>query len=199
MNRSHINDEYIRHAVAQALDHGLNAAAVVYANEARKLFGNNHRGMPSAPGAYPHTQTGRLRGSVVPVAPWTAGTPGTAYYGSNVAYGRYLHYGATIRPKQAKAIPVPLNHEAKRMLRRASVGGGLRQFRLKSFKAPNGELFLAETTARGQLKAGGARFVLRKQVRIAPRPWITMPGGRPDAEASAKASQAFASKLREYI
>ncbi len=166
------NDGDFLRRLAEAVDKGATEMAIIGADTAARSFGTDHGGVASLAGMAPNTQTGNLRNSIVYVTPQAKGTPGFAAYGTNLVYSRILEFGGTIRPKTAKALPVPINGAARAMLRKLN-GRSLRTFKLVLTKRPGKEPILVEKTPTGRDKKNGAVFVLKRSVRIRPRPYLT--------------------------
>lgn len=164
------NREALMARLIPACNKALLAAAEIGAREAENLLHKGERWQPSNPGNPPNFQTGELAGSIRTVGADALGKPLSAAYGTAVMHGLYMEKGATIRPKTAKAIPVPLNTQAKQMLQRIR-GASLRTQKLIPIKK-DGKSYLVEKTPTGRVKKNGAIFALRKLVVIAARPWI---------------------------
>lgn len=159
-------------ALTRAFNKGVTNAALAAATQAERSFGSDHGGVPSAPGSPPNSQSGNLRNHIAFASPDALSTPGHAAFGTNVEYGRHLEFGAVVRPRTVRYLPVPVNKPAKDMLRRLK-GGSLRSQKLKFIKYRNGTKMLREVTpAKGQLKKNGAAFVLKLVVVIVARPWL---------------------------
>ena len=165
-----------------AVDDGLGAAAWVAARHAVRSMSKPG---PSAPGAYPGTDTGLGRASVVAVHPRELGTPGRAAYGSNVAYMRKQEFGGIIRAKGKRYLTVPLNREAK-LLRR----------RTPDLRSVPGLVIVKGLLGR---KGPGGRFVplfaLKRQVRLPPRPWALRCG----LESATAMKEAFVKVVRDGL
>ena len=169
-------------SIAPAVDAGLYAAGLALQDHIVRGFGTNHGGRRSAPGAFPNSQTGLARASFA-----TVGGRGYALVGSNLAYLRWLNNGASISPKNGKALGIPLIAQAETLVRRN--GGSIRQaidamkgMGVVSFRRSNsGTLVVLDTggpsrrgLARG-VKSGEAWFLLTsKTIHIAPRPWARL-------------------------
>lgn len=173
------NIDDLKRALGPAVDAGVSEMALVLADAAARSMGRDHGGVPSAPGMSPNSQSGHLRNSIVYVTPGRLGTPGRAAVGSNAPYARILEQGGTIFPKSVKYLPVPINKAAKKMLNATSdrgAGGVGPQSSLRRFKlqliVKDGKAMLLEKTATGKIKKNGAAFVLKKSVRIKPRPYL---------------------------
>lgn len=121
----------------------------------------------SKPGGFPAARSGFLSRSVTS----TGAQGGVSYAGTNVKYGRYLEYGAVIRPKQARALTIPLNGEAVRLLARHRRTRNIPNLRV--VKLRDGRMFLVGKRHRaGKNEKPVFLFVLKQEVRIAPRPWL---------------------------
>lgn len=165
----------------KAVEAGLQQAGIVVQAEMIRRLGQN--ASPSPIGSAPGVDTGRLRRSIT--VERESGL--SVVIGTNLAYGRYLEFGARPTAKRVKFLPVPLTREAKMAQRRV---GSVRQIPgLKAIKTPRG-MFLVK-------HKGGKRarvefwFVLKKSVQIRPRPWL-----RPSLDAALPRAQA---KLRDTV
>jgi hypothetical protein len=129
-------------------------------------FGNR-----STPGEPPRKDNNVLAGSIMAVPDHAAKV---VRVGTIVPHGRYMEFGANIRPKKGKTLPVPINAAAAKMLRKDAVRlGGLKTQNMTVIRTRTGALYLVETTAKtGKIKKNGAKFKLVKSVRILPRPWV---------------------------
>lgn len=157
-------NNYLRHVRAAAED-ALFAGALLCADQAVRNFGRAHGGVPSLPGNPPNSQTGHLRNSVTAVHPRDLGIPLTAAFGTNVKYGRYLEFGAS--PRGNPYLTIPIHPEAKRASRR---GQSARSFRLRFVKTKNAALLVKDVPGRHARME--VWYVLKRQVRIAARPWL---------------------------
>lgn len=171
-------------AIVPAINAGLTAGAARCADEAVRSFGAS----PSRPGGPPGVDTGHLRRSIAFVSPEAAGTPLKAYFGTAVAYGRWLEFGAFITPKRAKYLLVPVDRALAQRLRRMGAGAGgarampgLKYIPPGKGKRHGGRLVLASSVkvhvrgSKGKSRtasAGKTVFVLKDSVRLQPRPWI---------------------------
>lgn len=134
---------------------------------------------PSKAGSPPGVDRGTLRRSITYKA-----SPRMAVIGTPLKYGWVQEFGAVggvIRPRTVKALPVPLNYEAKRMLRTLSINGrqvaSLRSRNLTYVPKKDGERvgFLVEKIVKNGKNKGefrGAVFALRKSIKSRPRPWV---------------------------
>ena len=166
-------------SVRAAANAGLTAAAMALADGMTRTFGSNHGGVTSLPGMPPNSQTGNLRGSIG----YTKAENLEAQAGTDVKYGAYLEKGAIIRPKNGKAIVIPLSRAAAKLLRdhggRArSVVNALKFDRakpLRFIKTKNG-LLIARAYGITKGKAAGTKsepmFLVTKRAVIKPRPWL---------------------------
>lgn len=153
-----------------AVDAGLTGAAMVGANAAASSI-KGSAGM-SIPGLPPASRTGNLRNSIVYVSPERLGISGKAAFGTNAPYGRIIELGGIVRAKRAKALPVPINEAARRMLR-GLAGASLRTKQLVQVKRAGKPPLLIEKTPTGRDKKNGAVFVLVSSVTISARPYLT--------------------------
>lgn len=196
------NREHLRDWLVQSANAGLAAAAAVAADVAARSLGTDHGGVSSAPGSPPNSQTGNLRNRIAFATPEECGTPLKAIYGATIPYAKYLEYGAVITPKNVKALPVPINAQARRMLQRlsgygsATVTGSLRVFDLKYIPGKGGkDARLVEKTPGGKEKKNGAVFVLKKRVVIKARPFLRPAGEKGKAQMVA----AFRDVIRQRL
>jgi hypothetical protein len=155
---------------------GLTEAARVYGSTIQTKFGNDHGGVPSAPGGYPNTQSGRLYNNIFYVSPASMGTPMQAHVGTWLPYGHILHTGGTIKAKNGKYLAIPINARAKQM---SKSGLSLRNYKMVYRRKKDGRKFMFED------KKGGGVFRLKESVYIKKRPWITLPGAVPVAAMQA--------------
>lgn len=183
-----------KRSMAPAIDVGLFAAADAFADGAKELLNGPS---PSSPGSPPGHDTGHLSRSIQAASPQALGTPGRAAFGTAVEYGRHLEYGAIIRPKTKKYLAVPVNRRLFGALqRKANTAAGAKGFTFSVRNIPGlkyippgrksnpnygGKLVLAKsvkTHVRGYKRSsktepvGTTAFILLKQVRVQPRPWI---------------------------
>lgn len=165
--------------VRAAANAGLTGAAMALADGMTRTFGSNHGGVTSLPGMPPNSQTGNLRGSIG----YRPVEDGESRAGTDVKYGAYLEKGAIIRPKNGKAIVIPLSRAAAKLLRdhggRArSVVNALKFDRakpLRFIKTKNG-LLIARAYGITKGRAAGTKsepmFLVTKRAVIKPRPWL---------------------------
>lgn len=132
MSRIQWKGEEWMQAVQPAIDHGLFAAASVFADVAvrnqqrlgrvgagvrinpatgdrRSRLKGKKRWISSLPGEFPGVRTSLLRNSIIAVDPTRLGTPGRAAYGTAVKYGRFLQTGTSrmaARPWATLTIPL---------------------------------------------------------------------------------------------
>lgn len=147
--------------------------------EVRKTLnqGASSRGRnPSPPGMPPHRDTGTLAKSWQPNFTRLNEPMPRGRAGSNLPYAKIHETGGTITAK-GKALPVPLNQEARDLLRRK--GGSLRNVPgLFVLRMPSGKALLGRHWVRVRGKARKwshgfkALFVLKRSVRIPRRPYV---------------------------
>lgn len=163
-----------------AVADGVSAMATVLADGMKEVQGKGARFSGSAPGTPPNVQRGRLRNSFTS----TRANPQTltARAGTNVRYGLIQERGATINAKPGKALPVPISEKAKRTLEKMGPGMSLRtvwpSLVLINMKGRKGKDALLIEDSKGA--AVTVHFVLKKSVRLPPRPWA-----RPSVKHSA--------------
>lgn len=158
-------------------DKAASAMAETLADTIVRGFGRDHGGIPSTPGNYPNSQTGFLRNSIQ----WIPSYNQTAYVGSNAPYALYLQRGAHIRPRNAKALAIPLTKAAKDKVEEA----GTPRAAIQEFKADTSNPVVSIKTVsgtiiarkRGRGKAKGEvepLFLITMEAVIHPRPWATL-------------------------
>lgn len=195
-------DQWAR-AIVPAINAGLTAAAQVCADQAVQSFGSS----PSPPGSPPGVDTGLLRNSIAVASPEALGTPLKAAFGTAVQYGRHLEFGAVVRAKSTKYLPVPVNRGlAQAIRRRIGKGASLRGYPGLKFiprKGGGGVLVLTDSVRyqknRGKFTArsGQVAFVLKEQVIIAPRPWIRRAAIAARSEAAAAANAVTLQRMKQ--
>ncbi|MHC4406547.1 MAG: hypothetical protein ACYTG0_43535 [Planctomycetota bacterium] len=117
----------------------------------------------SAPGKFPHADTGTLRDSIFRRVD-VSGDVVTGDVGTKLQYGLALELGATIRPKKAKALAVPVSKEAKRH------GFGPRSFPKELTMVPReGKPPLLVEEGKRMFKI---HYVLLKVVHLKARPFL---------------------------
>lgn len=163
-----VDKEMVRRHVERAASVGILACASIVAESARASMtkggriGSRHYS-PSAPGSPPAVQSGHLRRSIT--ARNTSAY--TAVAGTRVPYGRHLEYGAVIRPRKGRYLAVPVSTEA----RRAAAGGrSARTVPGLKVITPRGKDPLL-VRPRGK-DAFDVMYALRRESRIAARPWL---------------------------
>lgn len=168
-----------RDRVTRACNAGLTAAVAVAADTAARSLGTDHGGAPSAPYAYPNSQSGQLRNSIHYASPEALGTPLRAAFGvggTGIPYARIIEQGGVVTAKTTKYLPVPVNKAAQDMLRRLTPSTGpaasLRSQRLKFIKGKKNAMLVEMTPSGKKEKTNGARFVLKRSIYIAPRPYL---------------------------
>lgn len=127
-------------------------------------------GQPSAPGSPPAKNTGTLGRSIQ----IDQTNPDRLLVGTNVVYAKIQEFGGIIRPKKGKALPVPMNLEAKRIS--AANPQGLRNVpNLVPIKTRSA-LYLVQIVRKGGSKSEryvwGAVWMLKKSVRMPKRPYM---------------------------
>lgn len=157
-----------------AIDTGLSAAALRLADVIVRRFGRNHGGVPSMPGGVPNSQSGNLRASIQS----TRASGGTAFVGSSLAYARYLEHGAVVRPRNGRAIVIPLDPGIARQMRNGvkprSIINALKFDKSRPLawvKARTGGIVIMQSRGRGKAKTMVPLMLLTARSVIAPRPW----------------------------
>lgn len=167
-----ISGAKLARTIPRAAQAGMRAAARVVRDEVVAVFGTNHGGRASAPGSPPNSQTNTLRQS------WKLDTSKPAVY-STLMYAGVLETGAIIRPKNARALVIPMNEEAKKLL--DQVGGrpvlAIIRLRLQNPKrfrqipTDNGKLIGLGQTRRNQ-RWFTPYFMVTGKATIAARPYV---------------------------
>jgi hypothetical protein len=119
-------------------------------------------GNASKPGQFPHARTGKLRQSIYGVHEGSkkqvAGRVGTS-----LIYGRALELGATIRPKNARALTIPMTEEAEKRP-------------AKQFKRPLSLVWPTGSKHGWLVEQKGKKTVLQyllvRKVALKPRPFL---------------------------
>lgn len=156
----------------KAVEGGIAAAAqdLVIHTTKRVSKGGGAKSFVSAPaGAAPYNQTGALMRGIgrTPVVGLACRVV------SRARYSRMLERGGTIRARNKKYLPIPLNYEAKRMQQRLGAGGSLKSYKLDFIPGkPGGNPFLAKITGKGKRQRVKRLFVLKKSVRIKKHPFM---------------------------
>ena len=136
--------------------------------------GGATRSIPLTP---PGVQTGALRRSIQIDSTHLGDDAPRVRVGTDLVYAAIHEKGGIIRPKRVKALPVPLNDDARAMLRDAP-GGSLRNVPgLFIFKTRTGRTFLARLLSgrRGKTQERVGMqllFALRSEVYMPVRPFI---------------------------
>lgn len=127
-------------------------------------------GQPSAPGAPPAKNTGTLGRSIQ----IDQTNPERLLVGTNVVYAKIQEFGGVIRPKRVKALPVPMNLEAKRLS--ASHPQGLRGIPNLTVIKTRSAVYLVQIVRKGGAKneryVWGAVWMLKRSVRMPKRPYM---------------------------
>lgn len=111
--------------------------------------------------------TGRLRNSIAGQSERVVGgVRGTI--GTNVKYARIHEYGGTIRPRNARALAIPITPQAKRLSIAMSATGlsSLRQFSDMYVRQRDGRAFLHSRSQRNVV------FVLKRSVKIREKAYL---------------------------
>lgn len=179
MGEVRINKDAFLNAVMKSAADGVTAAGFVLQKEIGNVLNQGKSPPSSSPGNPPFKMTGALARSwsVQPATPSTL----TARVWTPLAYARYLERGADIRPKNGRAIVIPLTPEARRVLE--AHGGRARNAilamkalgQIRMVKVNRGILWVRDYKGRG--KAGiGARseplFLVTGGAIIQKRPYI---------------------------
>lgn len=169
-----IDRDKLKRSLGAAINRGVTDAAVVYVDGIKKSFSKTARGTSSAPGQPPSVQRGALR-RAIDKTPTKNGV--CIVHTSNLRYAPVMEYGATIRAKSGRAIPVPVSMTARRILE--SSKGGLRNSGVpmtmikRRGKPP---LLVRHIVSKGKnasrLRGSEILFVLKKSVTIKPRPFM---------------------------
>lgn len=183
-------------AMREAVDDGVNAAALIVTEETRKNLRRTSYPSVSKPGGMPSRDSGALARSVNS----TPARNGSALVGTNLKYAKMLEFGGVITPKTAKYLTVPLDREEFRRVRRQShvLRNNPNIFVLRSKK---GNLILMHRKSKGRGRGNSTPIaVLKKSVAIQPRPWLlrSMKMAAKDAQAAfrRRAEASFKSKYR---
>lgn len=172
----------------------LQAGQALAATMQRTLSGPS----PSSPGAPPGVSDGTLRRSIQVVQP----SPSLVRVGSNVFYGAVQetgNWGRPIFPVRAKFLLVPLNREARRLYRKANFN--IRSVGLHLIPRPGKPSLLVRE--RGRTGGRGWRFeplfVLKRSVKLPPRPWAVPSFKAIGPELPAIFSRAAAKHIRTRL
>lgn len=186
------NSEQFKARVFDACNRGLTSAAITLSGHMRSGMSKGSRFSSSPPGSPPNVQRGGLRRGITH-------TPGvnlrsSAGASASIPYAMIQERGGTIRPRNSKYLPVPINIAAKRLLelhgmRTQTLGGGsgfvrtggLRRLNLQFIRSKSGQAMLVgrrPKSVRWSVGGGGflgvrelPAFVLKRSIRIPPRPW----------------------------
>lgn len=140
---------------------GLESAGTGLQNDLKKTLRKNRS--PSRPGQAPGVVTGQLHLSVQQDR--SNINQFVLRVGTNLAYGRHLEYGARIRPKNKKALAVPLTDLARKN-KPNKFPKKLQMIKRKG-RAP-----LLVQLVGGKKKRMIPHYILLGQVNLAPRPWM---------------------------
>jgi len=173
------NMERFKKLVRQGVQRGNMAVAKLAQNSMRDNFSRVGRYKSSAAGTPPNIRRGFLRRSIQ-VRP--KGDMSAEVW-SDAAYAMIHEKGGVIRPRSAKYLVVPVNNAAKRFSE--SKQGSLRNYPFRFEKKKNGRMFLVGnfsqsagyyTNSKGKrvrvTPRSEPRFILKKSVTIAKRPYV---------------------------
>lgn len=153
------------------------------------------KGPPSKPWNPPagHHGNAGLQGSIDYGTPEQRGTPLRAAFGTSLAYGRHLEFGAFIRPKTKKFLFIPMNWAAQRLMVKHQQNGRAciaemkaretKTLKLVYIRRKRGGTIVGFMQSAGRGKGerflvgigrSGAEpvFMLAKWAIIEPRPWL---------------------------
>jgi hypothetical protein len=163
----------------EGVKRGNMAVAKLAQNSMRDNFSRVGRYKSSAPGTPPNIRRGFLRRSIQ-VRP--KGDMSAEVW-SDAVYAKILDRGGVIRPKTSKYLVVPVNNAARRFSEVKQ--GSLRNYPFSFQKSKNGRLFLVGnfsksagyyTNSKGKrvrvTPKSEPRFILKKSIQIARRPFI---------------------------
>lgn len=160
----------LKRTLASAINRGVTNAAAVYVAGIKKSFTKGARFTHSAPGSPPNIQRGGLF-KAIDKTPTKNGV--SIVHTSNLRYAPVLEYGATIRAKPGKALPVPIGPAGKRMLESAGKKGGLKNVGVPmTMIKRKGKPPLLVRFVKGRNARSEVLFVLKKSVTIKPRPFM---------------------------
>lgn len=167
-----VTGESLATNAAAAAQLGMIAAARVVRDAVVAVFGTNHGGVPSTPGMPPNSQTNNLRQS------WEIDKVNPSVY-SEVPYASHLETGAIVRPRNKKAIVIPVSQEAVKLLKRSM---GTPWVAIAALRHANPKRFRKIPTDNGVLIGlGQARksqrwftpyFLVTRKATIAARPYV---------------------------
>lgn len=178
MSRVTWNIEGFKAQLNTAVVAGLDAAGITLQRDMTLIIGRNHGGVASAPGQPPNSQTNRLRSSIRT----TRGNDLSVSVGTNVAYGRHLEYGVTIRAR-GKLLAIPMSKEARAMtaqgIKPRSIINAFsfdKSRPLRWIKTKSGGVLIVRehrgTSRAGKGKRSEPLFLLSAKSVIKPRPWM---------------------------
>lgn len=174
--------------IRAAVDAGVTGMAVELEDTIISKIGTLSKGEPSSPGGYFNTQSGVGRNSIN----HTKAVDGTAYVGTSVDYLRYLNDGAIIKPKNGKALAIPLSDEAKLKVKqlgspRAAIAAFLAADKKRVYwvKVYGGKMLVRSDSRKMRGSSTPLFLITSKTITIAPRPWATL--GQADAAQAMRA------------
>lgn len=160
-----VDQPRLQQLLADATNHGVDRAATQCVRFVKQSFPKTSWFQPSPVGGPPGTVTGNLRRSITA----TPAKNGRAVVGTNARYARIHEDGGTLKPTTKQYLTIPVSVAAAKM--RANTGD-LRTQNLTFRKGPNrGVAFLFRTT-KGKNARSELMFVLKRSVRIPPRPFM---------------------------
>jgi phage gpG-like protein len=156
----------LQQLLGEAANHGVDRAATQCVRFIKQSFTKTSRFQPSPVGGPPGTVTGNLRRSITA----TPAKNGRAIVGTNALYARIHEQGMDVlKPTTKKYLTIPVSVAAAKM---RSNTGDLRTQNLTFRKGPNrGVAFLFRTT-KGKNARSELMFVLKRSVRMPPRPFL---------------------------
>jgi phage gpG-like protein len=159
----------LQQLLGEAANHGVDRAATQCVRFIKQSFTKTSWFQPSPVGGPPGTVTGNLRRSITA----TPAKNGRAIVGTNARYARSHEHehaqGVVLKPTTKKYLTIPVSVAAAKM--RANTKD-LRTQNLTFRKGPNrGVAFLFRTT-KGKNARSELMFVLKRSVRMPPRPFL---------------------------
>jgi len=188
----------LKRTLVSAVNRGVTDAAVVYVQAIKKSVGNRARFTSSSPGSPPNWQRGGLS-KAIDKTPTKNGQ--TIVHTSNLRYAPVLEYGATIRAKPGKSLPVPIGPAGKRILESAGKGGLKNAGVAMTLIKRKGKAPLLVRSVKGRNARSEVLFILKKYVTIKPRPFMA-PAERSAtlyAEAIAAFEAAATAEIRRAV
>ena len=160
-----VDQPRLQQLLADATNHGVDRAATQCVRFIKRSFPKTAMYHPSPVGGPPGTGTRELERSITA----TPAKNGRAVVGTNVKYARIHEEGGVLKPTTKKYLTIPVSVAAAKM--RANTGD-LRTQNLTFRQGPHrGVAFLYRTT-KGKNARSELMFVLKRSVRIPPRPFM---------------------------